>query len=84
MTMHRTDGQLSPPFAGRCIGSETCELGEGITDDPVVDTAWWFGVKGATAWEDTNPSLRLRYPNSGRTFEIAASARGRFEPTFIL
>lgn len=47
MAMDRIDGQLSlVAFSGRCICSETCELGEGITYDPFADTAWWFDIKG--------------------------------------
>jgi sugar lactone lactonase YvrE len=56
---------------------------------PQVSRPAFAGAKAnrllaTTAREDTSPSVRLRYPNSGRTFEIAASVRGRFEPNFIL
>ncbi len=37
-----------------------------------------------TAWEDMDAEARLRFPNSGRTFEIDVSVRGRLEPAFLL
>lgn len=47
MAIDRVEGQLSPAaFSGHCICAEMCELGEGITYDPIADTAWWFDIKG--------------------------------------
>lgn len=47
-------------FSGRCICFDNCELGEGITYDPITDIAWWFDIKGMRLheWQVTKEQKR--------------------------